>query len=78
MGTAGAGQAKLAFAAPVVRSNALMATGDVPLSEPLPASDEQTQSVFVGSSAYMPSTDTRPFEPAAMNGAAVGLSGVPL
>src|SRR4051794_30903658 len=74
----GAGQAKLAVGAPVVRLKALRATGAVPVREPLPASDEQTHNVFEGSSAYRPSTETSPLEPAAMNGAAVGLSAVPL
>src|SRR5262245_34022390 len=75
-GVAGAGQAQLPFTAPVVRSKALSATGAVPLSWLLPASDEQAQSVFVASSAKTPSTETRSPVPAAMKGAA-SLSSAP-
>ena len=53
-----------------------MATGPS-LARTVSASDEHTHRVLVASSAYMPSGETRPFEPAAMNGAAVGLSAVP-
>ena len=48
---AGAGQAQLPLAAPVVRLKDLSATGAIPLRWLLPASDEQAQRVDVSLSA---------------------------